>query len=328
MRKHIVFRTYTFFVTGFLLIFLMACDKKDIKGPVPVLTTAQVSDITGFSAITGGNITSDASIPITKRGICWSTKRDVTIADKKAANTTGSGSFVSKIGGLDPETTYYVRAYASNSNGTGYGSIRSFTTREGVTDIDGNGYNIVTIGSQIWMVENLKTTTFNDGNKIPWVTNDVKWRKLVTPGYTWYLNDSSTYRNPYGAYYNWYTVNTSKLCPEGWHVPTDKDWDILTDYLSGLEVAGGKLKEKGTVHWEGPNTGASNLTGFTAFPGGQRDWSGLFAFIGKYGYWWSTQEVTVFPDNAWVRAMYYDNTRFDRPGFSKKTGLGVRCLKD
>ena len=134
------------------------------------------------------------------------------------------------------------------------------------TDIDGNVYHTVTIGTQIWMVENLKTTRYNDGSPIPFVTDSSSWSNLTTPGYCWYNNDT-TNKNTYGALYNWFAVNTGKLAPTGWHVPTDDEWTTLTTYLGGESIAGGKLKETGTTHWRTPNAGATNEIGFTASSG-------------------------------------------------------------
>jgi uncharacterized protein (TIGR02145 family) len=138
---------------------------------------------------------------------------------------------------------------------------------EVVTDIDGNVYNTVTIGDQVWMAENLKTTKLNDGTSISNAIDNIAWASLSTPGYCWFINNRATYEI-YGALYNWYAVYTDKLCPTGWHVPSNSEWTTLTDHLGGAEVAGGKLKESGSSHWASPNTGATNVTGFTALPGG------------------------------------------------------------
>jgi len=176
------------------------------------------------------------------------------------------------------------------------------------------------------MKENLATTKYNNGTNIPHVTDGTAWENLSTPGYCWYDNDHATFGNTYGALYNWYTVNTGNLCPIGWHVPTDSDWTILTNYLEGESVAGGKLKEAGTIHWNPPNTGAINETGFTALPGGMRAYWGLFQYINEYGYWWSvTADVE---DTAWFRSMGYNNIIVSRNSLKMNSGFSVRCLKD
>jgi len=205
-----------------------------------------------------------------------------------------------------------------------------------VNDIDGNVYQTVTIGKQIWMIENLKTTKYNDGASISNVTLDSDWTTLTSGSYCWYENDT-TNKNTYGALYNWYSVDTKKLCPIGWHVPSNSDWTILTDYLGGeniygISVAGGKLKESGTAHWRSPNTGATNETGFTGLPGGYRygivDFSWLG--IGEQGYWWSSSLDMIDKPNdaADYRAMsYYDDIVINGIEI-KMVGFSVRCLKN
>ena len=293
---------------------------------LPTVTTSSVTNIGQTSATSGGNVTSDGGATVTARGVCWSTSANPTTADSKTIDGSGTGSFTSSLNGLVPNTTYYVRAYATNSVGTAYGNQESFTTAGTVIDIDGNVYNTVTIGSQVWMAENLKTTKYNDGTAIPLVTDSTSWSNLTTPGYCWYNNDEAGYKNVYGALYNWFTVNTGKLCPIGWHVPTDAEWTTLTDYLGGESVAGGKLKETGTTHWLSPNTGATNETGFTALPGGYRAGSGYFNHVGSYGHWWSATEGSA--GNAWGRYVGYDNSNVYGLSDSKQAGFSVRCVKD
>ncbi len=195
-----------------------------------------------------------------------------------------------------------------------------------ISDIEGNEYLTVQIGTQTWMAENLKTTKYNDGIAIPLATDNAAWSGLTTSGYCWYNNDSATYAQTYGALYNWYTVNTGNLCPTGWHVPTDAEWTTLTDYLGGESVAGGKLKETGYTHWNSPNTGATNETGFTALPGGYRSSNGTFASVGTYGYWWSATETNA--ENARPRYVYYLNSLVYRNYHDKRSGLSVRCVRD
>jgi len=195
-----------------------------------------------------------------------------------------------------------------------------------IKDIDGNVYTDAMIGTQVWMRENLKTTKYNDGTFIPLVTNKTAWANLSTPGYCWYNNDATTYKTIYGALYNWYTVNTGKLCPTGWHVPTKDEWAVLATYLGGESVAGGKLKETGTSHWLSPNTGANNTSGFTALPGGYRYTAGEFDFVGMNGFWWSVNESTT--DWAYDRELDNDNSYYWFFNDPKKAGFSVRCIKD
>jgi len=201
-----------------------------------------------------------------------------------------------------------------------------------VADIDGNIYKIVKIGEQVWMAENLKTTGYNDGTAIPLVTDSTSWGYLTTPAYCWYDNDKGTYENTYGILYNWYAVNTGKLCPSGWHVPADEEWTTLTTYLGGGSVAGGKLKSIRTVpephpRWAGTNDSATNITGFTALPGGFRGHEGGFGFIGSYGAWWTATEKDA--GFAISRSMSHKRiNNVGRASYQKTVGFSVRCIKD
>jgi uncharacterized protein (TIGR02145 family) len=195
-----------------------------------------------------------------------------------------------------------------------------------VKDIDGNVYKTVTIGKQVWMAENLKTTKYYDGKTIPLVTDNTAWTDLTTPEYCWNNNDATANKNTFGALYNWYTVSTNKLCPRGWHVPTDEEWTKLTTYLGGERVAGGKLKETGTTHWERPNTGATNESGFTAFPSGGRYEDGRFYDLGSKGYWWSSTEEGEA--SAWCFELQYALRSINRLGSRKLFGLSIRCLRN
>jgi uncharacterized protein (TIGR02145 family) len=192
-------------------------------------------------------------------------------------------------------------------------------------DIEGNVYKTVTIGTQIWMAENLKTTKYNDGTAIPLVTDYDKWAALTTDAYSWYNNDS-TNKEVYGALYNWYTVNTNKLCPSGWHIPADAEWTTLVTCLGDSKIAGGKLKETGTNHWKSPNTGATNENGFTALPSGFRSYNGSFNYIGISGYWWSSTEYTA--TNVYFWNLRYKFSYVYKYISDKPNGFSVRCLKD
>ena len=197
---------------------------------------------------------------------------------------------------------------------------------QNVKDVDGNVYKTVTVGTQVWMAENLKTTKFNDGTAIPMIVEDQAWGTLTTPALCWYNKDAIAGKSTYGALYNWYTVSTNKLCPKGWHVSTDAEWTALTTSLGGETVAGGKLREKGTTHWEKPNDGATNGSGFTTLPGGYRNNHGAFANIGFFGFWWSATEYV--PTAAWCRTMGCVGSEVLRIYSIKKNGYSVRCIKD
>jgi len=197
-----------------------------------------------------------------------------------------------------------------------------------VTDYDGNIYNTVQIGNQCWMKENLKTTKYNDGEDIPLVTDNTEWINLENSAYCWYNNDETTYKNTYGALYNWYTVNTGKLCPLGWHVATDEEWTILSDLFGGFNIAGGKLKEAGTAHWLSPNTGATNESGFAALPGGRRSYiSGNYYSNTRMGFFWTSTKESL--TSAYGRMMAYDYEYILRGIYeSFRPGHSVRCIKD
>ncbi len=178
------------------------------------------------------------------------------------------------------------------------------------------------------MKENLKTTKFSDGTSIPFVTDNSTWGNLATPGYCWYNNDLAN-KNIYGALYNWYAVNTGKLCPKGWHVPSDAEWTTLTAFLGGEIVAGGKLKETGNSHWNAfldPEPLTTNETGFTALPGGLRRLDGMYNNLGDYVYWWSSTDDDA--TTAWFRAIRNWLSSTLTSSTDKENGFSVRCLKD
>lgn len=195
-----------------------------------------------------------------------------------------------------------------------------------ISDIDGNVYQTVLIGTQCWMKENLITTNLNNSNSIPMVTDNTAWAALTTPAYCWHDNYPAS-GIIYGALYNWYAVNSGNLCPIGWHVPTDGEWTELTNYLGGLTGAGGKLKETGFTHWISPNEGATNESGFTAFPGDQRFNNGTFSILGYYGYWWSST-VEIASNNIWIRVINYNSANVFRYSDYKESGRSVRCIKN
>jgi len=196
-----------------------------------------------------------------------------------------------------------------------------------VTDIDGNVYNTVIIGRQVWMKENLKTTKYNDNTAIPYISSDTAWVDLTTDAYCNYDNNPLN-SDTYGRVYNWYVVastNYKNVCPTGWHVPTQVDWGILITYIGGLGTAAGKLKEEGTIHWLKPNKGATNETGFTALPGGIRG-SGEFDGVGLLGLWWMSEESSK--THAWncIIMNYRKDAMLSTA--RKDGGFSVRCIKD
>jgi len=302
------------------------------------VTTADITSPTQTSAVSGGNVTSDGGGAVTARGVCWSTNQNPTVADNKTTDGSGTGSFSSNLTGLTAGTIYYVRAYATNSAGTAYGSQKDFITTEAVgaivfnpaltygtvSDIDGNTYKTIQIGTQTWMAENLKTTKYNNNIPIPMVEDDTEWKNLKSHAYCWYDNDAEAYKSVYGALYNGYVVINGNLCPTGWHVPSEAEFTTLNNYLG--EYSGHKLIETGTTHWDPPNSGATNETGFTWLPAGERYslW-GDFRFIHTWVYIWSTflsNDVGMaygYATPAYNAGLYYANLA---------SGYSVRCLKD
>lgn len=211
-------------------------------------------------------------------------------------------------------------------NGKTTAEFNSSVTYGTMTDQDGNVYKTVTIGSQTWMAENLRTTKYNDGTAIPLVTDLSEWSDLSTGAYCNYDNTNNTDTiATFGRLYNWYAVNTGKLAPKGWHVPTDAEWTTLTIFLR-VGVSGGKLKETGTSHWSTPNTRATNETGFTALPGGYRNSGGTFGGIGDNGLWWSATEGDA--GGAWDWSICYDLGGEGRLYDYKEVGISVRCVRD
>lgn len=194
-----------------------------------------------------------------------------------------------------------------------------------VTDADGNIYPITTIGKQVWMADNLKTTKYNDGKPIPLVADEKKWEALKTPGFCWLNNDISN-KDIYGGLYNWYAANTKKLCPKGWHVPTDTEWGTMITFLGDENTAGDKLKETGTDHWKSTYNTATNDFDFTALPGGMRYETGIFPlFAHSYAVWWS---ATGSGTDAWNRGLYFNSSRTYKGHEPMKIGFSVRCIKD
>ncbi len=195
-----------------------------------------------------------------------------------------------------------------------------------ISDIDGNYYHTVQICDQWWMAENLKTTKLNDGTPLTVIFAEADWWGHTIPTYCWYNHDV-TNKDVYGALYDWYAVTSGNLCPTGWHAPGDEEFQELADCLGGNQVAGGKLKETGTVHWQSPNTGATNESGFTALPGGMRDMGGLFKALGTSALFRSTAVTgDGAQGNGW--SLNYFGTDFHLLDYERTISMSVRCVKD
>jgi uncharacterized protein (TIGR02145 family) len=318
----------------------------------PTINTYSVSSIGLSSGVSGGNITNDGGGAVTASGICWSTSSNPTIGDSRTTDGTSIGSFTSNITGLTKGTTYYVRAYATNSAGTTYGNQASFNTL--IDDIEGNLYKTVTIGSQMWMAENLRATRYNNNTPILNITNDAAWALdsvAETPAYCWYNNDIS-HKAVDGALYNWYVVLGDNLCPTGWKVPSENDFRTLELYL-GIP-AGNLPGQVGAYDWRGTDQGAmmkttsgwdpgfngTNTSGFTGTPGGYRyGKTGAYYAYGKVTYWWTSTEVGPGENAAWYRRLDgnndpldnvtdADNSRVFRSATHKWGAKFIRCIKN
>jgi uncharacterized protein (TIGR02145 family) len=199
---------------------------------------------------------------------------------------------------------------------------------EKITDVDGNVYSSVTIGTQVWMGENLKTTKYSNGDFIGTTTPaTLDISAEATPKYQWANDGDEDNVGIYGRLYTWYAVTDSRnLCPTGWHLTNDAEWTTLQTFLGGEGLAGGKLKEAGSAHWITPNIGATNESGFTALPSGSRSYDGIYDLGGTWGYWWSSTESST--SIAVARSMYFDNSGVYRDFVNKRYGFSVRCLRD
>jgi uncharacterized protein (TIGR02145 family) len=333
------FQYLVLFVTSsYLLLILPSCEK--VKEPAderPVVVTKTVINITTSSATVEGEVKTQGTSNVIESGICWGTESNPTINDNKISTGTSIGSFSATITGLWGNSTYQVRAYASNTFGVSYGENLVFNTLPNnpteflnpsliygtLQDVEGNTYATIQIGTQTWMAENLKTSRYDNGSLIPNVTDDNEWMNLTTPAWC-NLRNKQAFDVTYGKLYNWYTVSAGNLCPAGWHVPTESEWTVLTDYLGGAYVAGGKLKA--ISNWNYPNVDATNETGFSGLPGGYREaLNGDYDGYRSYGTWWSSSDDSLgSPTFELVKSLGISYSQ----SYLKSYGRSVRCLKD
>ncbi|MFO7924731.1 MAG: FISUMP domain-containing protein [Bacteroidales bacterium] len=389
---------------------------------VPVVSTGEITDISTDSATGNGEVLEDGFAEVTGRGLVWGTSPGPRVSANEGITEeeNGPGAFTSAVTGLSPGLLYYLRAYATNKAGSGYGEEKIFYTDNIITatsgdggsmdpegeiilerdeiqvftispdsgyeiddvtlggisvlgnvsidegtgigtytftnnitgpktlaatfrvlptveDIEGNVYDVVKIGTQVWMAENLRTTKYNDGTDIPTGHSDTEWSELTTGAYAIYphasidgLNSDAEVLEAYGAFYNWYAVETGNLCPTGWRLPTDTEWSNLTDYAGGESIAGGKLKSTRTdpdahPRWESPNTGATDEYDFSALPGGSRYGGGTYNDVGSNGRWWSSTESDDVNARGWE--MSYDYEYVLHGDYHKWSGFAVRCIE-
>jgi uncharacterized protein (TIGR02145 family) len=238
-------------------------------------------------------------------------------------NTSGLKEFSASIYDATGEIIDKVDGQTNEINSVTGIIFNPNLTYDSVTDIDGNVYKTIQIGSQTWMAENLKTTKLNDGSRIPLITDS--WYYVETPCYSWYNNDSLSY-NVYGVYYNWYTVKTGKLCPSGWHVPSRSEFETLISDTGGAEQAGGNLKESGFFHWKNPNTGANNIYGFSGLPAGYHGQNTSFQYLEEKTFFWSS--VAGLSNNAWTISLEYSNSAITETWIQRNYGFTIRCIKN
>lgn len=288
-----------------------------LQGSLPTLAPTSSITVGNASATSGGAILTDGGLTIYFRGVCWSTSSNPTIAlSTKTFDGTGTGCFSSAISGLTDNTTYYVRAYATNATGTGYGNEEVYTVIPG------------TIGTQVWTTQNLNVSTYRDGTTIPQVSDPTAWFALTTGAWCYY-NNTTTNGTTYGKLYNWYAVIDARgLAPVGYHIPTDEEWTTLSTTLGGESVAGGKMKSLGTALWSTPNAGATNSSGFEGLPGGMCNNGAGFYDIRNFGRWWSSTVKDA--SSAWTRSLYSPGPSLLRGGAQNTSSVGysVRCVKD
>ncbi|MGE5419742.1 MAG: fibrobacter succinogenes major paralogous domain-containing protein [Chloroflexota bacterium] len=284
------------------------------------------------------DVLSQGSAPLIDCGIFYGAFSKPQITGTKISAGKRIGLFSLKLDTLKENTDYYAVAYAINSYGTFYGKEVEFrsgsrTEPEPVTDIDGNHYGSVIIGNQLWMKENLKTKRFNDGTAIPFVTDNIAWSSL-TPKRTW-LNNDSSYAAQYGIIYNGFVATSGKVCPTGWHVPTEEEWKNL-EYFLGMSVYdAAKIDMRGTTEgllmksdsgWL-ENGNGQNTYGFTGLGGGYRHPNGSFASPGAIGQWWSSSKDQKY-DYSWCRSLIYNASGISRTLTGMQYGCSIRCIKD
>jgi uncharacterized protein (TIGR02145 family) len=342
------------FLSSFVIVFVLVCQlavlsscKKDSNTPSnvnPDLATVSTDSVKGikfYSATVVSTVLKEGKAAVTGMGIAYGKNPNPTVvADKNVPYASfGVGKFNTYLNSLESGTTYYVRAYATNAVGTAYGNQITFNTNlksllnpnltyGTMSDIEGNSYKTIVIGTQTWMAENLKTTKYRNGDAILTNLSSTDWELSTSGACANYYNNASN-NTTYGKLYNWYAVVDSRnLCPVGWHIPSDVEWTTLENYLGGSAIAGGKLKSTSSL-WSEPNTGVTNESGFSGLPGGNHRGNGSFDpfFNIRYtGYFWSSSEYSSI--NSWARVLDYYRDNSGRSNYIKQSGFSVRCIKD
>jgi len=333
MKKNIYSLTINFLTI--LVVFMGQSCRKD---KLPTISTSSITNTTPTNADCGGTISSDGGAAIIERGVCWSTNQNPTIADNKTLDGAGSGNYTSYLTGLTKNKTYYVRAYATNKVGTNYGNqvsfIADFPNCGTITDIDGNVYHSVTIGAQCWMKENLKVKHFRNGDLINTTNDALNISSEVAPTYQFAYGGDENNVSIYGRLYTWYTITDSRnVCPIGWHIPTEAEWDILIASTGGRQYAANYLKEEGSIHWTTTlNISGTDSYGFCALPGGYHGVNEnvfLSEYLGTAGYWWtSTEDSSNNNDEVRYKSIFDASSQVFGNSAPKFDSYSVRCIKD
>jgi uncharacterized protein (TIGR02145 family) len=306
---------------------IISC-KKDLFGPLPTVVTYSPQYVASTEATVGCTVKSNETSQFIC-GLYFSTVTSPELTGFQFQIGADTGLFLGQVTGLAPNTQYFVRAYVKNAKEESLGEEINFTTPGTISDYDNNVYGTVKIGGQQWMTENLQTTHYLNGDLIATtalVSTDISGE--TSPKYQWSYEGVQTNTAIYGKLYTYYAVTDSRnVCPAGWHVPGDTEWSALETALGGYSIAGSKLKEPGNSHWLSPyNLDATNETCFHALPGGYRNITGFYSYLGNYGYWWSSTQADV--NSAWVRTIFVQTAPISRTDFIKKNGASVRCIKD
>ncbi len=344
------------------VMFFTSCEDSNVVDVVvvlPVLNTVAITNVSQTDANCSTNIISKGNDPILVKGICWSTTSLPTIDNDTTIDGSGTANYQSMIKNLSSATTYYARAYATTANETAYGKVVQITTSPDagapnnilnpdltygtVTDADGNVYSTIKIGNQTWMAENLITTKYRNGDLIPGMNDNSKWNKLSTGAqcvYNTVYESNSTKK--FGRFYNYYAVTDARnIAPQGWHVPTDAEWQVLINYLISNKGTANSVTQAmaAKTDWQEsivPNsigfldletfTSLNNTSGFSALPSGFRGDYGEFSYVENFTAWWSADMNDKA--TAWFRSMSYYSTSTGRNFYDKHFGLSVRCVKN
>jgi uncharacterized protein (TIGR02145 family) len=346
MEKYLIYKLMSIAAMLFVMIELTNCTL-DESIPQSVITS-KPSGITYYGATLNGHFIPEINTSI---GFEYGTSTDYghTIYPTNIQineNTFKSLSY--RLTALPPGTTFHYRMKSENSKRIMFGKDMTFTTLPykvnsivfnpdltygTINDNDGNTYKTIQIGSQTWMAENLKTTKYNDGTSIKLDGIVGQWSAEKIAACCWLNNDESNFKDTFGALYNWYAVNTGKLCPVGWHVPADSEFTALSTFLGGPLNLTDKIKEIGDHHWINVSSTTTNESGFTALPAGYRSFNGQYMPVSRDGYWmageaywWSSTEA--YDQGAFYWVIYNNCSTLLKEAWFKAHGLSVRCLKD